>query len=98
SATSRVAGSAILHSLDRQPDRERRAQRSPIRPLDLAAVLLGDLPRDREAEAGALRLRREELFEEPGHSLLGDPAACVGDGDLDRLAVESAGDGPLPPP
>src|SRR3989442_1512915 len=66
SAISSVAGSDMDGPLDRQPDREDRARARAVRPLDLAAVLLRDLARDREAEAGALRLRGEELLEEGG--------------------------------
>src|SRR5689334_23230822 len=77
-------------SREREPDRERGPQRRAVLPADLAAVLLGDLPGDRQAQAGALRLRREELLEEPRPHVLGDPAAGVRDGDLDRVAVEAA--------
>src|SRR5712692_8849985 len=84
SATSRVAGSDIRYPLDRQPDRERRAPRAAVRPADFAAVLLRDLSRDRESQAGTLRLRGEELLEKPGADVLGDAATRVGDGDLDR--------------
>src|SRR5262245_63997441 len=76
--------------LDRQPDRERRAVAPSIRPPDLAVVLLGDLPRDREPQAGPLWLRGEELLEEPRPDVDGDAGARVGYGDLHRVAVEAA--------
>src|SRR5438552_16654101 len=89
SAISSVAGSDMDGPLDRQSDREDRA-RARARPLDLAAVLLHDLARDREAEAGALRLRGEELLEETRRHLVRNAAAGVGHGDLHRIAVEPA--------
>src|SRR5216117_126669 len=92
SAISRVAGSDIQGPLDRQTNREDRAPARPVRPADLAAVLLRDLARDRETEAGALRLRREELLEEPRRHGVRDAAAGVGHGDLHRVAVEVAGE------
>src|SRR5216110_2591517 len=92
SAISSMAGSDIHGPLDRQPDREDRATAGPIRPSDLAAVLLRDLARDRQAEAGALWLRREELLEEPRPHGVRDAAAGVGHGDLHRVAVEVARD------
>src|SRR5438128_4789684 len=92
SAISSVAGSDIHRPLDRQPDREDRAPSRPIRPPDLAPVLLRNLARDREAEAGALRLRGEELLEEPWRDVARNAAAGVAHGDLHRIAVEVAGD------
>src|SRR5919197_4214226 len=97
SATSSVAGSDIHGPLDRQPDREDRASAGPVRPPDLAAVLLRDLPRDREAETGALRLRGEELLEEPRRDIARNAASGVGHGDLDRVAVDVARDRELAP-
>src|SRR5436190_82607 len=70
SAISSVAGSDMDGPLDRQSYREDRARARAVRPLDLAAVLLHDLARDREAEAGALRLRGEELLEETRRHLV----------------------------
>src|SRR2546429_1228092 len=92
SAISSVAGSDMDGPLDRRPDREDRARARAVRPLDLAAVLLHDLARDREAEAGALRLRGEELLEEARRHLVRNAAASVGHGDLHRIAVEAARD------
>src|SRR3989454_8708235 len=92
SAISSVAGSDIHGPLDRQPDREDRAPARAVRPSDLAAVLLRDLTRDREAEAGALRLGGAELLEEPRRDVARNAAAGVGHGDLHRVAVEVARD------
>src|SRR6059036_790698 len=92
SAISSVAGSDMDGPLDRQSYREDRARARAVRPLDLAAVLLHDLARDREAEAGALRLRGEELLEETRRHLVRNAAAGVGHGDLHRIAVEAAPD------
>src|SRR2546430_15226973 len=92
SAISSVAGSDMDGPLDRQSDREDRARARAVRPLDLAAVLLHDLARDREAEAGALRLRGEELLEETRRHPVRDATAGVGHRDLHRIAVEAAPD------
>src|SRR5439155_77899 len=88
SAISSVAGSDIHGPLDRQPDREDRAPTRTIRPSDLAAVLLRDLTRDRETEAGALRLGSEELLEEPRRDVARNATAGVGHGDLHRITIE----------
>src|SRR5438046_411459 len=62
SATSSVrSGMRDLHG---QPDGEHGAAARAIGPAQLTAVLLDDLPRDREPESRALGLRREELLEE----------------------------------
>src|SRR5256886_8773731 len=98
SAISSVAGSDIHGPRDRQPDREDRASARAVRPPDLAAVLLRDLARDREAEAGALRLRGEELLEEPRPDRAWNAATRSGHGNLDRLAVEVAPDRQLATP
>src|SRR5262249_60300324 len=68
SATSSVgvgsSGSGMPDLLDRQVDAERRPRARRARPADVPAVLLDDLTRDGEPEAGALGFRREELLEE----------------------------------
>src|SRR5687767_10061909 len=65
SATSRRA----LSDMDgappqRQPDDERGAAARAVLPPQVAAVLLGDLPRDGQTEPRALRLGGEEGLEE----------------------------------
>src|ERR1051325_8613735 len=92
SATSSVAPSDTGGSLDGQPNPERRPRARLARPRQLAAVLLGDLARDREAEPGALGLRGEERLEELLGDLRADAGAGVRDRDLDLLAVEPARD------
>src|SRR3954464_10297812 len=66
--------------------------------LDLAAVDLGDVFDDREAEAGAAHFAAAaavdavEAFEDAGEVVLGDADAVVGDLDGDRLAVGTGAD------
>src|SRR3989442_7094411 len=98
SETSRVAGSGMDGPLDRQPDGEAGARARPVRPADLAAVLLDDLARDRQAEAGPLRLGREERLEQSLGDLLGNTAAGVGHRDLHDVTLPPAGQRQLPAP
>src|SRR5438874_10167711 len=77
SATRSVAGSDMRRvrggrAFDRQPDREGRAAPGSVQPADLSVVLLDDLARDREAEAGALGRGGEELLGEAPPDGLGD--------------------------
>src|SRR6266850_4817318 len=88
SATSSVRSG--MRDLHRQPDREHGAAPRPIRPAQLAAMLLDDLARDREPEPRALRLRGEELLEEAVADLGGDARARVGHRDLDGVAERAA--------
>src|SRR5262245_61996049 len=80
----------MLRSLDRHRDGERRAGAGTTRPLDLAAVLLGDLTRDRQAETGALGLGGEELLEESAADLLVDAWSAVAHRDL-HVVLDAAG-------
>jgi hypothetical protein len=69
--------------------RKRQAKRGAAPTLvlgpDAAAVCLDDRSRDREAQAEAFFLRREERVEELGQAVRGDPMADVTHGDLDGI-------------
>src|SRR5262249_11760322 len=91
SATRMFAGSA-MRSLERQPDREARAAARPARPPDLAAVLLGDLPRDRQPEPRPLRLGREERLAHTSAHVVGNAATAVGPAQLHGVAVPPTGE------
>src|ERR1700720_3976858 len=79
------------------PDREGHREGGPgaggAAPADLAAVLLHDLARDREAEPGPLWLGGEELLEEAATDLRRDPGSAVGHRDLHRLVHAGGGQG-----
>src|SRR6185436_7111540 len=73
-----------LGRLERQRDREGRALAGLARRLDLAAVGVHDLLRDRQPQAGALGLGRDEQLEDV--DALGQPWTVVAHLD-DRAAV-----------
>src|SRR5512145_1396805 len=77
SATRMRAGSAMDGSLDGQPEREADSAARTVLPAQLAAVLLGDLPCDRQPEPRALGLGGEERLEEAAGHLVGDSGAGV---------------------
>src|SRR5437588_12826857 len=82
-----------MRDLHGQPDGEHGAAARAIGPAQLTAVLLDDLPRDREPESRALWLRREELLEEAVADIGRDAGAGVGDRDLHGVADGAAADG-----
>src|SRR5688572_7005979 len=88
SATRSVGPSDTRGSLDGDTNGEGRAGARLARPRQLAAVLLRDLAGDGESEAGALRLRGEEVLEEPLADFGRDAGPGVGHGGLDVLAMK----------
>src|SRR6185295_19389811 len=81
---------------DRQPDLERRlACRTGLGfTAHRAAVLVNDLARDPQAQAGALALGlgREEWLEDLGYHVGGDPRTVVGHPDHDPRVLDRGRD------
>ena len=81
-ARSGAGGCALSHSPRGEDELEAGAAVGRGLVQDLAAVRVGVGLRDREAEAGALRvLAPGKALEEPGDELLGDAVPAVGDRD-----------------
>src|SRR5262249_6649129 len=77
-------------------DHNAGAAAAALQEADAAAVLVDDLLRDREAEAGAARLGREEGIEHAAARRVGDAGPAIGDGEHHvgaehaRLALDHA--------
>src|SRR5215510_4013224 len=74
-------------SPDRNAQRKGRTSPDPAGNVDLTAVVPDDLLGERQAQAVAALLRREERIEQPRQELAGDPHAVVLDRDLDPIAL-----------
>src|SRR5204862_4320602 len=80
------SGSVAACFRERHAEAKRGPGRRIVLDADVAAVRGDDGARDREADAGALRLRREERIEEPRQHVGGDAGAQVFDRNA-RLRV-----------
>src|SRR5262245_46378628 len=81
----------MARSLDRQSQDEANSPLRTVLPAQLTPGLLGDLPRDRQPEPGALRLGGEERLEQALRDLMGDAGARVAHGDLHVITIALAG-------
>ena len=84
----RAARQVYLNQLDgvrhRQRHAEPRARPGVLVEIDPPVVRVDDLPHDRQAQAGSLRLGREKRVEDPVAQLRRHARAVVGDVDDDR--------------
>src|SRR6266511_4894144 len=83
--------------LEGDGDGEGRAGAGRAGPPELALVLLDDLAADGQAEAGALRLRGEELLEQAAADLRRNAGPRIAHGDLHGIVQPPGRHGQRPP-